>query len=441
MAKIKKLIQVPKGTFDILPDDQKYWEKVRSTIKKVSRSYGFERIDTPIFEYSDLFMASVGEATDVVEKQMYSFKSKGGDMLSLRPEGTAGVARAYIENGMPNLPQPVKLYYIGPMFRYEQPQAGRFRQFRQAGVEIIGDIDPIYDAETINAFVVMCRELGLQNINVEMNTIGCNKCRSDFRSQLLRYYKPRAAKLCRDCKRRIKESPLRLLDCKEEKCEQLKAHAPNLIDHLCEECHSHFKSVLEYLDETEIPYSLNPHLVRGFDYYTKTVFEVFLEDEHIADGEEGGNEKTHRRSKMALGGGGRYDNLIRLLGGKDAPAVGAALGLDRVIGAMKQQGVKVPPLYKPDVFLVQLGALSKKKCLKLYEELRQAGIAVAESFGKDSIKTQLRAADRDGVSLSLILGQKEAIDGVIIVRDMASGAQETVPLEKVIKIIKDKLGK
>jgi len=440
MAKIKKLIQVPKGTFDILPDDQKYWEKVRSTIKKVSQSYGFGRIDTPIFEYSDLYMASVGEATDVVEKQMYSFKSKGGDMLSLRPEGTAGVARAYIENGMTNLPQPVKLYYIGPMFRYEQPQAGRFRQFHQAGLEIIGDMDPIYDAEVINSFVVVCRELGLQNLNVEMNTIGCNKCRSDFRSQLLRYYKPRAAKLCRDCKRRIKENPLRLLDCKEEKCEQLKAHAPNLIDHLCEECHSHFKAVLEYLDETEIPYSLNPHLVRGFDYYTKTVFEVFLEDEHIS-GDDGGNEKTHRRSKMALGGGGRYDNLVKLLGGKDAPAAGAGLGLDRIIGAMKQQGVKVPPTYKPDVFLVQLGALSKKKCLKLYEELRQAGIAVAESFGKDSIKTQLRSADRDGVALSLILGQKEVIDGVVIVRDMASGAQETVPLEKVIKIIKDKLNK
>lgn len=438
MAKLKKPIQVPKGTFDILPDDQKYWEKVRSVVKRVAQSYGFERIDTPIFEYSDLYLASVGEATDVVEKQMYSFKSKGGDTLSLRPEGTAGVARAYIENGMTNLPQPVKLYYIGPMFRYEQPQAGRFRQFRQAGIEVIGDLDPIYDAEAINAFVVICRELGLRNLNVEMNTIGCNKCRSEFRSQLLRYYKPRAAKLCRDCKRRIKENPLRLLDCKEEKCEQIKAHAPNFIDHLCEECHNHFKAVLEYLDETEIPYSLNPHLVRGFDYYTKTVFEVFLEDEHIS-GDDGGNEKTHRRSKLALGGGGRYDNLVKLLGGKDAPAVGAGLGLDRIIGAMKQQGVKIPPLYKPDVFLIQLGALSKKKCLKLYEELRQSGIAVAEAFGKDSIKTQLRAADREGTALSLILGQKEAIDGVIIVREMSSGAQETVPLEKVIKIIKDKL--
>ena len=454
MAKIKKPIQVPKGTFDILPDDQKYWKKVRSAVSDVAQSYGFGRIDTPMFEYSDLYMASVGEATDVVEKQMYSFKSKGGDMLSLRPEGTAGVARAYIENGMTNLPQPVKLYYTGPMFRYEQPQAGRFRQFHQAGLEVIGDMDPIYDAEVINAFMVICRELGLQNLNVEMNTIGCNKCRSDFRSQLLRYYKPRAAKLCRDCKRRLKENPLRLLDCKEEKCEQLKTHAPNLIDHLCEECHSHFKAVLEYLDETEIPYSLNPHLVRGFDYYTKTVFEVFLEDEHIAGDDDnqrpqraeqsshdGGNEKAHQRSKLALGAGGRYDNLVKLLGGKDAPAVGAGLGLDRIIGAMKQQGVKVPPIYKPDVFLVQLGALSKKKCLKLYEELRQSGIAVAEAFGKDSIKTQLRAADRESVALSLILGQKEVIDGVVIVRDMASGAQETVPLEKVIKIIKDKLNK
>ena len=196
----------------------------------------------------------------------------------------------------------------------------------------------------------------LQNLNVEMNTIGCNKCRSDFRSQILRYYKPRSAKLCKDCKRRIKGSPLRLLDCKEEKCEQLKAHAPNFIDHLCEECHNHFKLVLEYLDEIEVPYSLNPHLVRGFDYYTKTVFEIFLEDEHIIGDEGGGNERVHRRSKLALGGGGRYDNLAKILGGKDTPAVGGGLGVDRVIGAMKQQGVKIPPL----VTQMYFSAIGKK---------------------------------------------------------------------------------
>ncbi len=437
VTKSKKTYQKPKGTFDILPEDQKYWEKVRKVIKHIALGYSFERIDTPIFENSELFTASVGNASDVVEKQMYMFKSKGGDSFALRPEGTAGIMRAYLENGLFNAPQPTKLYYVGPMFRYEQPQAGRYRQFHQAGFEIIGDQDAIYDAQIINIFVVACAELGLKNLNVEVNSIGCTKCRPTYRTQLLRYYRARSIKLCKDCKRRMKENPLRILDCKEEKCEQLKVHAPNLIDHLCQECHDHFKLVLEYMDELEIPYSLNAHLVRGFDYYTKTVFEVFLEDEHA----EGGAEKTHQRSKLALGGGGRFDNLAKALGGRDVPAVGAGMGMERIIGVMKRQSVKVSSVWKPDVFLVQLGALSKKKCLKLFEELRTSGIAVAEAFGKDSIQAQLKAADRSGVKLSLILGQKEAIDGVIIVRDMESGSQEAVSMEKVIKLIKEKLKK
>lgn len=292
-SKLKKPLQRPKGTYDILPDDQKYWEKARKVVKNIALSYGFERIDTPVIEYSDLYAASVGAATDIIEKQMYSFKSRGGDMLSLRPEWTAGVMRAFIENGMVNLSQPVKLYSFGPIFRYEQPQAGRYRQFFQANLEAIGSVDPIYDAQMISAFLIICNELGLKNLKVEINSIGCGKCRPPFRNQLLRYYKPRFTKLCKDCKRRLKDNPLRLLDCKEETCQELKANAPNLIDNLCEDCHGHFKSVLEYLDETEVPYALNLHLVRGLDYYTKTVFEVFLEDEHL----DNGDEKTHQRSK------------------------------------------------------------------------------------------------------------------------------------------------
>ena len=436
-SKLKKPLQRPKGTYDILPDDQKYWEKARKVVKNIALSYGFERIDTPVIEYSDLYAASVGAATDIIEKQMYSFKSRGGDMLSLRPEWTAGVMRAFIENGMVNLSQPVKLYSFGPIFRYEQPQAGRYRQFFQANLEAIGSVDPIYDAQMISAFLIICNELGLKNLKVEINSIGCGKCRPPFRNQLLRYYKPRFTKLCKDCKRRLKDNPLRLLDCKEETCQELKANAPNLIDNLCEDCHDHFKSVLEYLDETEVPYALNLHLVRGLDYYTKTVFEVFLEDEHLNNGDE----KTHQRSKLALGGGGRYDELSKLLGGRDVPAVGAGIGIDRVIEAMKSQNVKIAPLLRPEIFLVQLGSLSKKKCLKLFEELRKDGLSVAEAFGKDSIKAQLKAADRLGVKISLILGQKEVVDGMIIVREMDSGAQESVPIEKVIKVVREKLKK
>ncbi len=437
ISKAKKIFQAPKGTFDILPEDQKYWEKVRKVVKHIALGYGFERIDTPVIEDAEVYSLSAGEATDVVEKQMYTFQTRGNDVLALRPEGTASIMRAFLEGGMANAPQPVKLYYIAPMFRYEQPQAGRWRQHHQAGLEVIGDQDAIYDAEIIFMFTVMTGELGLKNLNVEINSIGCHKCRPGYRSQLLRYYRPRVARLCKDCKRRLKKNPLRLLDCKEEKCEELKINAPNLIDNLCEECHDHFKQVLEYLDELAVPYALNPHLVRGFDYYTKTVFEVFLEDEHA----EGGSEKPHERSRLALGGGGRYDGLAKLFGAKDTPAVGGAIGLERLIGVMKKQGVKVPPLYRPEVFLTQLGVLAKKKSLKLYEELRKSGITVAEAFGKDSIKAQLRSADRLGVKLSLILGQKEAIDGVILMREMDTGVQEEVPLERVVKVIKEKLKK
>lgn len=437
ISKPKKQFQSLKGTFDILPEDQKYWEKVRKAVKHVALGYGFERIDTPLIEDAELYTHSAGETTDVVEKQMYTFRSKSGDLLALRPEGTASVMRAYLEHGMWNEPQPVKLYYIGPMFRYEQPQAGRYRQHHQAGLEVIGDMNPVYDAQIILLFMLIAAELGLKNVNVEINSIGCPRCRPAYRAQLSRYFKSRVARLCKDCKRRLKLNPLRLLDCKEEICIELRGNAPNLIDSLCVECHDHFKAVLEYLDELAVPYVLNPHLVRGFDYYTKTVFELFLEDEHA----EGGSERAHERSRLALGGGGRYDGLAKILGGRDTPAVGGGIGMERVIGVMKKQGTKVSPLYRPEVFLVQLGALARKKSLKLFEELRKGGIVAAEGFGKDSIKTQLRSADRAGVKISLILGQKEAIDGMILLREMGTGAQEAVELEKVVKLLKEKLRK
>lgn len=420
-----------------MPEDQKYWERVRKVFAHVALGYGFERIDTPVLEDADLFVHTEGETTDVVEKQMYTFRTKGGDMVAMRPEGTPSVMRAYFEHGMTNLPQPVKLYYFAPMFRYEQPQAGRYRQHHQAGLEVIGDQDAIYDAQIIYLCFIAASELGLKNLNVEINSIGCAKCRPAYRNQLTRYFKSRQARLCKDCKRRLKLNPLRLLDCKEEQCRELRVNAPNFIDNLCDECRAHFKLVLEYLDELAVTYELNPHLVRGFDYYTKTVFELFLEDEHA----EGGSEKTHERSKLALGGGGRYDGLAKMVGARDIPAVGGAIGMERIIGVMKKQGVKIAPLIKPDVFLVQLGALAKKRSLKLFEDLRKAGVAVSESFGKDSIKAQLRSADRIGARISLILGQKEAIDGVILMREMATGVQEAVELEKVVKIVKEKLKK
>ncbi len=435
--KAKNSFQAPKGTFDILPKDQKYWEKLRSVVKKTSLHYGFGRIDTPLFENADLFEASVGVSTDILEKQMYVFRTRGKDLVALRPEGTAGIARAYVENGMMNMPQPVKLYYIGPMFRHERPQAGRFRQFHQVGFEVLGDLDPIYDAQIINLFIRVCGDLGLKNLNVEINSIGCKDCRPAYRKQLLKYYRSRIKGACADCKKRIKINPLRLLDCKDEKCQPIKVNAPNLIDNLCKECHDHFRSVLEFLDELEIPYSLNPHLVRGLDYYTKTVFEVFLEDEHL----EKHSETTHKRSKLAIGGGGRFDNLIKIVGGKDTPAVGAALGVERVVDIMKLQNVRVADISKSQVFLVQIGDLGRKKSLKLFNEFSKAGIYTSEAFGRNSISSQLRIADKFGAKISLIIGQKEAIDGDIILRDMETGSQEVIPIENIIKTVKERLKK
>ncbi|RJQ14573.1 histidine--tRNA ligase [Candidatus Parcubacteria bacterium] len=430
-----KIIQAPKGTFDILPTEQKYWEKVRRVVALVGAQYGFERIDTPIFEGTDLFERSVGQETDIVEKQMYTFKTKGKDSLTLRPEGTASVVRSYIENGLNSWPQPVRLYYVGPMFRYEQPQSERYRQFHQFGFELIGDSHPIYDAWLINIALVALRELGLHKTVVAINSIGDAKCRPVYRKALVAYYKNKVGQLCEDCKRRYKTNPLRLLDCKEHHCSEVAAKAPNLVDHLCEECRNHFKSVLEYLDEQKISYMLNPHLVRGLDYYTKTVFQLYAEESlEILSG----NSNSHK-NPLELGGGGRYDMLAQQLGGKNTPALGFAMGIERIISLMRKNNIKVSELKKPEVFLVQLGELGRKKSLTLFEKLREGGIDVVESFGRDNIKSQLRAADKIKVRYAVIVGQKEALEEAAIIREMTSGTQETIPFDKIVNELKKRL--
>lgn len=432
MPKIaKKSFQTPKGTVDILPEDQKYFEKINKVVKETARDYGFEKIDTPMFEDTDLYLQGVGASTDIVEKQMYTFKTQGGDSITLRPEFTAGIARAYNQHGMFNIPQPVKFWYMGPVFRYEKPQEGRYRQFSQFGFEILGDQDPAYDAQAIKMTLNIFKALGLKDIGVEVNSIGCKNCRNAYRKELLSYYKSRVNKMCKDCKRRYKENPLRLLDCKEEECAEYKAGAPHSVDKLCEECKPHFKGVLEILDELEVPYVLNHFLVRGLDYYSKTVFEFFP---HVDDTE-------NRASQSALGGGGRYDYLVEMVGGRPTPAVGVACGVERIVAMMKKENVRMPAERVPNVFLAQLGSFAKKKAMKLFEELNDAGISVDESFGKDSIKSQLKSADRVGAKFSLILGQKEALDGTVILREMSSGSQEIVPVEKIIKVLKARLEK
>ncbi len=421
----KKTFQAIRGMRDILPEEQLYWEKVKQVIKNLARAYGFERLDTPILEAADLFVKGTGLYTDIIEKEMYSLKTKGGDWLSLRPEFTPAVMRAYLENGLSSWPQPVKLYTIGPIFRYERPQKGRYRQSEQANFEIIGQQDPVLDAQLIQLFFSISKELSLKNLTVQINSIGCSNCRPIYRKKLVSFYKSRKKQLCLNCQKRLQHNPLRLLDCQESKCQRLAQEAPQIIDQLCDDCHNHFKNVLEFLDELALPYILNPYLVRGLDYYTKTVFEIWPE------GEEG--------RQISLAGGGRYDNLIKLLGGKNTPAVGLAIGLDRIVDLMKVRDIKISPRAHPVIFLVQLGDLAKKKSLRLFEELRKSGLEVASSFSRDTIKAQLKTADKLKVRFSLILGQKEVLDETIIIRNMVSGIQETVPLVKVIKEIKKRL--
>lgn len=422
----KPKFQTPTGMHDILPKEQKYFQKIYNVVENIADFYRFGKIETPILEETELFSKGIGLSTDIVQKEMYSLRTKGGDYLSLRPEGTASVVRAYIEKGMFNLPQPLKLWYFGPYFRYERPQAGRFRQFWQFGFEVFGEKNPVIDAQIIQIFYNILRELKFKNLLIEINSIGDSQCRPYYKKLLTSFLRSRERALCADCRRRIRMNPLRVLDCKQEKCQRIISQAPQAIDHLCKECHQHFKEVLEFLDELALPYHLNPHLARGLDYYTKTIFEI------IEDSSEG-------RVLGSLVGGGRYDNLVKLLRGKDTPGVGGAAGIERIITSMKEKKVRFPKTTQPRVFLAQLGKLAKRKSLKLFEDFRKAKIPVVESFGRDSLKAQLARADKFKVLYTLILGQKEALEKTIIIRDMKTGKQKTVKLEKIIAEMKKRL--
>lgn len=415
---------------DILPDDQKYFKKIYEAVEKIADFYGFLKIDTPIVENEEIFDKGTGSSTDIVKKEMFSFKTKGGDALALRPEGTPGIARSYIENGMHSWPQPVKLWYFGPFFRYEHPQAGRYRQFWQFGFEVLGEAGPVIDAQIIQIFYSILKELKLKDLSVEVNSIGDNQCRPYYKKLLSNYLKSRESSLCSECRRRVKENVLRFLDCKEEKCQPIKTEAPQILDHLCDECKAHFKTVLEFLDEIEVPYQLNPYLVRGLDYYTKTVFEITSVLENDSE-----------KKKIELGGGGRYDKLLKTLGGRDTPACGGAVGVERVIMFMKKQGIEIDEAKEVSVFLAQIGDLAKRKSLKLLDQFRKAKISVGESFGRDSLKAQMNRADKLGAKFTLILGQKEALDGTVIIRNMENGKQEIVKLEKAVQAVKDMLRK
>ncbi|MCP6718498.1 MAG: histidine--tRNA ligase [Patescibacteria group bacterium] len=429
---MKLKFQSPTGMHDILREDHRYRKRINEIVESIAGFYNFEKIDTPILEQQELFSKGIGLSTDIIKKEMFTLRTKGRDYLALRPEGTAPVVRAYIEHGMKNLPRPVNLWYSGPLFRYEKPQAGRFRQFWQFGLESIGEESPAIDAQIVQMTFSMFEELKIKNVVVEVNSIGASCCRPYYKKLLVSYLRARVNTLCPNCEKRIKENPLRILDCKQEKCKKTISEVPQTINHLCVDCRKHFKEFLEFLDELELPYNLNPHLVRGLDYYTRTVFEFFVQEK---------KQESSEITTIALAAGGRYDGLVKLLGGKPTPAVGIAGGIDRIMLLMKDQGIKIPKKKAPKVFLAQLGNLAKRKTLKLVEDFRKAKTSLYFSLGRDSLRAQLKIADKVGVDYSLILGQQEALANSIIIREMKTGKQTEVKLDKVVEEIKKRLKK
>ena len=415
------MYRAPRGTTDILPEEQAYWRYVEQKAVDICQLYGYERIDSPIFEEAGLFTRSVGQGTDIVEKEMYTFADKGGNQITLRPEGTAPVCRAYLEHGLHNLPQPVKLYYIASIFRYERPQAGRYRQHYQFGYEAIGDDDPALDAEVIDMAWQFFLSLNLRHLTLQLNSIGCRQCRPAYLSALKAYYADHKEGLCPDCKTRLKRNPLRLLDCKKPSCQKAANAAPRSADHLCPGCATHFNQLREYLNLLGIPFEVNHRLVRGLDYYTRTVFEI--------QPESGGAQST-------IGGGGRYDDLIEELGGKPTPAIGLAAGIERIILNLKKQAVSIPPPPKPRVFVACIGEEARVEAIKLASRLRQAGIGTLLATGSRSLKAQLRQANNLGIPHAVIVGEEEVKSGTVILRDMANARQETVLPDELPQILK-----
>lgn len=418
--KAKKAYASLRGMKDVLPSEQRYWDFVYQRVYKFAEDYGFKRIETPILEAASLFTRSVGTDTDIVSKEMYVFVDPGNDKVALRPENTASIVRAYIEHGMLALPQPVKLFYFGPMFRHDRPQAGRQRQFWQFGFEILGDSNPIVDARLVAMSYKFYVELNM-NVQIEINSIGCADCRPKYLRELTNYLKKVRKDLSEEDKKRLTKNPLRILDSKDKQTQDALAEVPHTVDHLCEPCKNHFVMVLEYLDELEVSYNLNPKIVRGLDYYTKTAWEI------METGRDGQQD--------ALGGGGRYDDLAKELGGRPTPAVGFACGIERAITRFKSNDIKVLKSASPDLFVAQLGLEARKKSLRLYESLLANGYKVGEAFSKDSLKDQLEIADKLAVKYTLMIGQKEMVDDTVLIRDMENGIQEVVDFKKLVDYI------
>ncbi|MHC2994399.1 MAG: histidine--tRNA ligase [Candidatus Atribacteria bacterium] len=416
-------IKVPKGTQDILPKDTPKWYYIENIIREILTKYGYQEIRTPALEYTELFVRGIGESTDIVTKEMFTFPDRKGRSLTLRPEGTAPVVRAYLENKMDRSSQVVKLFYIGPMFRCEKPQAGRFRQFNQFGIEVIGTKSPVVDVEVIIASLEIYKKLGLENLEVLINSVGCKKCRAVYVQKLKEFIKNKIVFLCSECINRYERNPLRVLDCKKDNCQKIIKTAPIMTDYLCQECKQHFKEVKSYLDDLKIEYHVEPRLVRGLDYYTKTAFE-------IVSGELG--------AQNAIGGGGRYDDLVEELGGKPTPAVGFAAGIERMIIVMNQQKIEWPENKGLDIFIAKVSEINTDIAFKLLQKIRNAGLSADMDYSTKSLKSQMRLANKIGVRYTIIIGEEELSKNMVTLRNMKTKEQKEVKIDNLINEINSK---
>jgi histidyl-tRNA synthetase len=420
------MIKIPRGTADVLPEEAEIWQYIEAKARDICKRYNYLEIRTPIFEHTELFQRGVGETTDIVEKEMYTFSDRKNRSLTLRPEGTAAVVRSYVENKMHGwAQQPIKLYYIGPMFRYERPQAGRMRQFTQFGVEAIGSQDPAIDAEVIALAMRLYEELGLKGLHVELNSLGDQESREAYRQALMDHFRPVIQDFCPDCQSRLERNPLRILDCKTDAHREEMKNAPQILDYLNEESAIYFEKVKKHLDRLGIPYVVNPRLVRGLDYYTQTAFEIM---------EKGiGAVST-------ICGGGRYNGLVGQIGGIDAPGIGFAMSIERAILAMKTQNVPLPALPALDCYVIALGESAEELGFALLDQLRQQGLTADKDYTGKKMKAQMKAADRLKAKTAIIIGEDEVSRDVVILKDMNTGEQQEVGTNEVVARIKQILG-
>jgi histidyl-tRNA synthetase len=409
---------IPRGTYDILPEDSYKWQFVRNTFREIAAKYNYKEIVTPIFESSGLFERSVGDSTDIVEKEMYKFQDKKGREFALRPEGTAPVVRSYVNNNLQNRDNSSKLYYMGPMFRYDRPQKGRYRQFYQYGIENFGSNDPYVDAEVIALGYNFLKKLGLKNFQLEINSIGCGSCSMDYDIALVEYFSNYKNDLCSDCNTRLNKNPKRILDCKVPGCKKIAENAPSMLSYLDETCRQDFELVKKYLNQMNIPFQVNPRIVRGLDYYTKTAFEYI---------------NNNLGAQNALAGGGRYDGLAEQLGGNSVPGIGFAGGFERLIISLENESVDFGGAPKPDLYFVTLGEKAELKAVTLLEKIRLGGISAEFDADKKTMKSQMKAADRSKTRFTLILGENELEQNKVLLKDMKSGDQSKIVLDSLME--------